>query len=103
MSDTTLNRNLFNIIYFRDRYTPRVLAAMVDSVVCEFKKRKEKLLSRHKMEWESSYMLQVTEWLLRAQCFDREYLGKNIDYVSEEYVPKVDACFNKNFSLTAEN
>ena len=63
---------------------------------------KDKLLRRQKMEWESSYMLQVTEWLLRAQCFDREYLGKNIDYVSEEYVPKVSASFDPNFNLTAE-
>jgi len=61
---------------------------MIDEVVANFNRRKEKLLNLQKMEKDSNYMTQVTEWLIRAQAFDREYIGKSISYVSQIYVPK---------------
>ena len=75
---------------------------MVDEVIQKFNARKDKLLALQQMEKESTYMTHVTEWLLRAQVFDREYMGKTIDQVSEIYVPKIKTSSNdSSFSLQA--
>ena len=72
---------------------------MVDEVVAKFTERKDKLLNLQRMERESTYMMQVTEWLLRAQAFDRAYLGKSIAFVKDIYVPKLNNALSDSFSL----
>lgn len=72
---------------------------MVDEVKGKFNTQKVRLLNLHLMERESMYMMQVTEWLLRAQTIDREYIGKSIHFVSEINVPKLENITQESFQL----
>ncbi|CAG5099246.1 Oidioi.mRNA.OKI2018_I69.XSR.g16377.t2.cds [Oikopleura dioica] len=73
----------------RNRYTPRVLNKLLDDAKHDFKLKQHKIIERQRMDNETCYMLQVTNWQLKAQQFSRDNAPKTINDVPEEYVPKV--------------
>jgi len=78
-----------NIKDNRNRYTPRVLKQMLDDAHHDFKLKQNRVISRFQMDWECCYMLQVTDWQLRAQQVNRDTAPKTIYDVSEKYVPRI--------------
>ena len=61
---------------------------MLEEVKFKFSEKCENMLKLQEMERDSCYQLQKTEWLCRAQVYDREYFGKDISFIPSDSVPK---------------
>ncbi|CBY40296.1 unnamed protein product, partial [Oikopleura dioica] len=88
-----------NIKDNRNRYTPRVLKQMLDDAHHDFKLKQNKVISRFQMDRECCYMLQVTDWQLRAQQVNRDTAPKTIYDVSEKYVPRIPVIEETDLSI----
>ena len=61
---------------------------MLDEVKSRFSEKCSSMLKLQQMERDSCYNLQKSDWVLRAQVYDREYFGKDIDALPPDSVPK---------------